>query len=88
MKLGMNIMPSEASLTLILYFHILYMWHAWGRGEVFTEFWLGGPRVETTHWEDLGIGERITSSWTLGRYGSMGRTGFSWLRIGSNGGLL
>jgi hypothetical protein len=24
----------------------------------------------------------------LGRYGSMGRTGFSWLRIGSSGGLL
>jgi hypothetical protein len=26
--------------------------------------------------------------WTLGRQGSMGRTGFSWLRIGSGGGLL
>jgi hypothetical protein len=25
---------------------------------------------------------------TLGRYGSMGRTGFGWLRIGSSGGLL
>jgi hypothetical protein len=22
--------------------------HAWGRGEVFTEFWLGGPKEETT----------------------------------------
>jgi hypothetical protein len=21
------------------------MWHAWGRGEVFTGFWLGGPKV-------------------------------------------
>jgi len=20
------------------------MWHAWGRGEMFTEFWLGGPK--------------------------------------------
>jgi hypothetical protein len=26
--------------------------------------------------------------WTLGRLGSMGRTGFGWLRIGSNYGLL
>jgi hypothetical protein len=21
------------------------MWHAWGRGEVFKVFWLGGPKV-------------------------------------------
>jgi hypothetical protein len=27
------------------------MWHAWGRGEVFTGFWLGGPKVRD-HWED------------------------------------
>jgi hypothetical protein len=25
------------------------MWHAWGRGEVFTGFWLGRPRCR---WED------------------------------------
>jgi hypothetical protein len=50
-------------------------------------FWLGSPKVRD-HWEDLGIGGRITLSWTLGRLGSMGRTGFGWLRIGSNGGLL
>jgi hypothetical protein len=31
---------------------------------------------------------RITLRWTLGRLGSMGRTGFGWLRIGSSGGLL
>jgi len=31
-----------------------------GRGEVFTGFWLGGPRARD-HWEDLGVGERITS---------------------------
>jgi hypothetical protein len=33
------------------------MWHAWGRGEVFTRFWLGGPKVRHTgktrcRWED------------------------------------
>jgi hypothetical protein len=27
-------------------------------------------------------------SWTLGRQGSMRRTRFTWLRIGSSGGLL
>jgi hypothetical protein len=27
--------------------------HAWGRGEVFTGFWLGSPKVRD-HWEDLG----------------------------------
>jgi hypothetical protein len=49
------------------------MWHAWERGEVFTGFWLGGPKVRY-HWEDLGVGGRITLKWTLGRQGSMGRT--------------
>jgi hypothetical protein len=37
-----------------------------GRGEVFTGFWLGGPKVRD-HWEDLGVGGRITLSWTLRR---------------------
>jgi hypothetical protein len=27
-----------------------------GKGEVITEFWLGGPKVRD-HWEDLGVGE-------------------------------
>jgi hypothetical protein len=63
------------------------MWQAWGRGELFTGFLLGGPKVRN-HWEDLGIGRRITLSWTRGRLGSMGQTGFSWLRIGTSGGLL
>jgi hypothetical protein len=58
-----------------------------GRGEVFTEFWLGGPKARD-HREDLGVGERITLRWTLGRQGPMGRTGFSWLKIGSSGGLV
>jgi hypothetical protein len=29
------------------------------RGEVFTGFWLGGPKVRD-HWEDLGVDRRIT----------------------------
>jgi hypothetical protein len=63
------------------------MWNAWWRGEVFTGFWLVSPKVRD-HLEDRGVGGRITLRWTLGRKGSMGRTGFGWLRIGSNGGLL
>jgi hypothetical protein len=42
------------------------MWHAWGSGEVLTGFWLGGPKVGE-HWEDLGVGGRITLKWTLGK---------------------
>jgi hypothetical protein len=37
-----------------------------GRGEVLTGFWLGGPKAGD-HWEDLGVGGRITLRWTLGR---------------------
>jgi hypothetical protein len=28
--------------------------------------WLGGPKVRD-HWEDIGVGRRITLRWTLGR---------------------
>jgi hypothetical protein len=37
-----------------------------GRGEVFTGFWLGGPKARG-HWEDLDVGGRITLRWTLRR---------------------
>jgi hypothetical protein len=56
-------------------------------GEVFTGFWLGGPKGRND-WEDLDAGGRITLRWTLGRFGSMKRTGFGWLKIGSSGGLV
>jgi hypothetical protein len=42
--------------------HVAHM----GRGEVFTGFWLGGPKARD-HWKDLGIGGRITLRWILGR---------------------
>jgi hypothetical protein len=58
-----------------------------GEGRGVYRGWLGGPKARD-HWEDLGIGGRITLIWTLGRWRSMGRTGFIWLRIGSSGGLL
>jgi hypothetical protein len=50
------------------------MWHAWDRGEVFTGFWLGIPKVRD-HWEDLGVGGRMTLRWTLGI------DGVSWIRL-------
>jgi hypothetical protein len=53
------------------------MWHAWGRGEVFTGFRLGGPKVKE-HWVDLGVGGRITLSWTSGdrdRWGELNLAG-------------
>jgi hypothetical protein len=37
-----------------------------GKGEVFTEFWLGGPKARD-HWEEVGAGVRRTLRWTLGR---------------------
>jgi len=40
------------------------MWHAWERGEVFTEFLLGGLK-ERDQWEDIGVGGRVTLRWNL-----------------------
>jgi hypothetical protein len=40
--------------------------HAWGRGKMFEGFLLGGPKGRD-HWEDIGIGGRITLRWTSGR---------------------
>jgi hypothetical protein len=37
-----------------------------GRGKVLIGFWLGRPKARN-HWEDLGVGGRITLRWTLGR---------------------
>jgi hypothetical protein len=37
-----------------------------GRGEVFTGFCLGGPKVRD-QWDELGVDGKITLSWTLGR---------------------
>jgi hypothetical protein len=41
------------------------MCQAWRTGEVFTGFWLEGPKVRD-HWEDRGVDGRITLTWTLG----------------------
>jgi hypothetical protein len=40
--------------------------HMTRKGKVFTGFWLRGPKARD-HWEDLGVGGRITLRWTLGK---------------------
>jgi hypothetical protein len=44
---------------------------------VFTGFWLRGPKVRD-HWEDLGVGGRITLSWNLW---DIGIEGANWIRL-------
>jgi hypothetical protein len=45
---------------------IRWVGHVARMEEVFTGFWVGGPKARD-HWEDLGLDGRITLSWTLGR---------------------
>jgi hypothetical protein len=42
-----------------------------GRRDVFTGFWLGGAKGRD-HWVDVGVGGRITLSWTLRELGDYG----------------
>jgi hypothetical protein len=58
-----------------------------GEGRDVYRVLVGRPEGKN-HWEDVGVGGMIIINWTLGREGSMRRTGFSWLRIGSSGGLV
>jgi hypothetical protein len=37
-----------------------------GRGEMLIGFWLGGPKARE-HWEDLGVGGKITLKLALRR---------------------
>jgi len=63
------------------------MLNAWGRGEVYTGFWLENLR-ERDHLEDQVVDgriilRRIFRKWDVGAW-----TGSSWLRIGTGGGHL
>jgi hypothetical protein len=51
-----------------------------GEGRGVYRVLIGRPEGKN-HWEDLGVGGKITLRWTLGRYGSMRQNGFIWLRI-------
>jgi hypothetical protein len=49
---------------------------------------LVGKRKEKNHLEDQGVDGRMGSKWTLGRLVGGVWSGFTWLRIGTVGGLL
>jgi hypothetical protein len=63
------------------------MWHVWGRREVHTGFWWGHLR-EGDHLGDPGIDERIILKLIFRKWDGWAWTRFSWLRIGTVGGLL
>jgi alpha-glucosidase (family GH31 glycosyl hydrolase) len=60
------------------------MWHAWERGETCTEFWWESPK-EKDHLEDQGV-DGIKMD--LGKIGWGVWSRFTWLRIGTTGGVL
>jgi hypothetical protein len=62
------------------------MWHAWERGETYIGFWWESPKGKE-HFKDQGVDGRMGSKWTFGRLVGVW-SGFSWLRIGTVGGLL
>jgi hypothetical protein len=47
---------------------------------------MGKPEIE--HYKDIGVGGKIILKWILEKYIGVLGTGFIWLRIGTNGGLL
>jgi hypothetical protein len=63
------------------------MWHAWERGETCTGFWWESPKKKD-QLTDQGVDGRMGSIWTLGRLVGGVWSGFTWLRIGTVGGLL
>jgi hypothetical protein len=62
------------------------MWHAWERREKCKMFWWKCPK-KGDHLKDWGIDGRIILDWILGRLVKRVRSGFTWLRTGTDGGL-
>jgi len=62
------------------------MWRVWGRGEVCIGFQWGNLR-ERDHRGDLDVDGRIILRWIFGKWEGV-ETGWSWLRIGTDGGNL
>ena len=59
----------------------------WGKGEAYTEFWLGNLR-ERDHLGDPGLGVKIILRWIFRKRNVAVWTGWSWLRIATGGGHL
>ena len=58
-----------------------------GKGEAYLGIWWGNLR-ERDHLGDPGVDERIILRWIFKMWGVAVWTGSSWLRIGTDGGLL
>ena len=59
----------------------------WGRIEVYTGCWWGSLR-ERGHWEDQDVDRRTILSWIFRKLKGVVGIGWSWLRIGTDGGHL
>ena len=59
----------------------------WGRGEAYTECWLGNLR-ESDDLGDPGIDGRIVLKWIIRKWDVGVWTGSTWLRKGTGGGHL
>jgi len=70
--------PLFDSLYFIIQLYIMYN-SRW--------FWWGNLR-ERDHWGDQDVVERIILRWTFGKWEGVVGTGWSWLRIGTDGGHL
>jgi len=60
---------------------------AYGEGGAFTRFWWGSLR-EGDRWGDPGVDGRIILRWIFRKWEGVVKTGWSWFRIGTGGGLL
>jgi len=63
------------------------MWRVWGRLEVSTGCWWGSLRGRG-HWGDQDVDGRVILRWIFRKLDGVVGTGWSWLRIGTNGGHL
>jgi hypothetical protein len=63
------------------------MWQARERGRIVHRVLMGKPEGRN-HLEDQGVDGRIGTKWTIERWVGGAWSGFTWLRIGTVGGLL